>query len=434
MTKKYNFMKKLATVFVVLITILSMVVMPAAQACSRLVYQGSLGPITARSMDWFHDPEAELWFFPAGIDRTGGAGPNSIGWKSKYGSIITSSYDIATVDGINDQGLVANLLFLAETDYGDIRPCDPTLSVGGWGQYVLDNYANVAEAVEELEKKSFKIVTTTLNELASSSSTLRPGSIPTPILLLPDGHGGTMGDANFALHMALSDRTGDSAIIEYLGGEMIVHHKKTDDENTSAKYNVLTNDPTFEEQLAINSYWNSLYANLEGTIGLFLPGTSSPSDRFIRASYYLDKMGLRLAEEKKLASKASGFILNKDQERRSELAAALGIIRNVSDPIGLDGFGIGTTQWRTLANQSIPTNENVSNDPDATYFFEFTENPSVVWANINKLAEKGVVSNLDSINNPFLSGNVSELFVEQEDPFSWDISCTLNNSCLISPK
>ncbi|NEP05444.1 MAG: linear amide C-N hydrolase, partial [Okeania sp. SIO4D6] len=364
MMKNHNLtIKKLATILVVLITILSMAVVTPAQACSRLVYDtGSNGPITARSMDWFHDPQAELWFFPAGERREGGAGPNSIKWKSKYGSIITSSYDIATVDGINDQGLVANLLFLAETDYGDIGPCDPTLSVGGWGQYVLDNYANVAEAVEgleELDKKSLKIATTTLKELGE---TLRPNSIPQPIIV-------AMGEANFALHMALSDNTGDSAIIEYLGGEMIVHHEKT--------ANVLTNDPTFDQQIAINSYWNSLYKNLEGTIGLFLPGTSSPSDRFVRASYYLDKMGPRLAAEKKLASKASGFILNKDQERRSELAAALGIIRNVSDPIGLDGFGIGTTQWRTLANQSLPT-KNVSDDPNATYFFEFTENPSVV--------------------------------------------------------
>ncbi|NEP08324.1 MAG: hypothetical protein F6K34_28320, partial [Okeania sp. SIO4D6] len=130
------------------------------------------------------------------------------------------------------------------------------------------------------------------------------------------------------------------------------------------------------------------------------------------------------------ASKASGFILNKDQERRSELAAALGIIRNISNPIGLDNFNIGTTQWRTLANQSLPT-KNVSDDPNATYFFEFTENPSVVWANINKLAEQGVVSNFDSINNPLLSGDVSEKF-EEADAFSWDISCTLDNSC-VSP-
>jgi hypothetical protein len=149
----------LATIFVVLITIISMAVMPVAEACSRLVYQGNLldGAITARSMDWLNQPDAKLWVFPKGMRRDGGAGQNSITWTSKYGSIITSSYDIATVDGINDKGLVANLLFLVDTDYGEIGPHDKTLSIGGWGQYVLDNYATVGDDVEFESKTRWKI-------------------------------------------------------------------------------------------------------------------------------------------------------------------------------------------------------------------------------------------------------------------------------------
>ena len=76
-----------------------------ASACTRVTY---LGPdenvITARSMDWAEDPGTDLWSFPKGLKRDGAAGPGSISWTSKHGSVISSFYNIATVDGMNDAG------------------------------------------------------------------------------------------------------------------------------------------------------------------------------------------------------------------------------------------------------------------------------------------------------------------------------------------
>ncbi len=95
-------------------------------------------------------------FFRGGaIARSGLAGDNSIEWKSKYGSVVVTGYDIGTADGMNEKGLVANLLYLAESDYGDTQG-KPTLSMSLWAQYVLDNYATVAEAVEELKNELFR--------------------------------------------------------------------------------------------------------------------------------------------------------------------------------------------------------------------------------------------------------------------------------------
>ncbi|WP_293143959.1 linear amide C-N hydrolase [Okeania sp. SIO3I5] len=392
-------MKKLATILVVFITILSMAVMPAAQACSRLVYDSDNGPVTARSMDWFHNPEAKLWFFEKGMERKGGAGEQSLEWTSKYDSIVTSSYDIATVDGINEEGLVVNLLFLLETSYGQPTESDKTLSIGAWGQYVLDNYATVDDAVKGLgqDPQPFKITTVTLNQLATS---LRPGSIPDDILSIEVLPGVTMGNLPFSLHMSISDKTGNSAIVEYIKGEPIIHSKK--------EYDVLTNDPIFDQQLAINSYWKTLYSSLnENNIaGLFLPGTSSASDRFIRASYYLGAMESNAEEYK--------------EDRRSELAAALGIIRNVSDPLGLDGQDLGTTQWRTLANQRNNVCK-ITNDTDATYFFEYTKNPNIFWASMKKLKDKNLSSMVfDQTTAPYLSGDVSGNF-QAKAPFCWDL-------------
>lgn len=99
-------------------------------------------------MDWYEDLGSDLWAFPKGMERDGGLGEGSIEWTSKYGSITLSGYDVGTADGMNDAGLVANLLYLAEADYAT-KTSDgkPKLSVGAWAQYALDSYATVAEAV-----------------------------------------------------------------------------------------------------------------------------------------------------------------------------------------------------------------------------------------------------------------------------------------------
>jgi len=165
-----------------------------AQACTRAVY---LGPedtiITGRTMDWFNDLGTNLWAFPRGIKRDGAAGPKSIHWTSKYGSVITAGYDVGTADGMNEKGLVANLLYLTESEYVTPTKDDKRrpLSISAWAQYVLDNYATVAEAVEDLRKEPFYVVTT----------------------LTPDGKPGQ-------LHLSISDATGDSAIFQYVGGKL----------------------------------------------------------------------------------------------------------------------------------------------------------------------------------------------------------------------
>ncbi len=79
-----------------------------AQACTRVLYQGPAETVlTGRTMDWKEDPESRLWLFPRGMHRSGAAGENSLEWVSKYGSVITSAYDICTTDGMNEKGLAA---------------------------------------------------------------------------------------------------------------------------------------------------------------------------------------------------------------------------------------------------------------------------------------------------------------------------------------
>ena len=82
-----------------------------SQACTRVVYLGEDQQImTGRTMDWKYDVGTNLWIFPRGMERSGAAGPQSLKWKSKYGSVIASGYDISTTDGVNEKGfrIVAN--------------------------------------------------------------------------------------------------------------------------------------------------------------------------------------------------------------------------------------------------------------------------------------------------------------------------------------
>jgi choloylglycine hydrolase len=141
-----------------MVLVLALSALPAATspACSRAVY---LGPdntvITGRSMDWMSPIGSNLWAMPRGVKRDGAAGTNSVEWTAKHGSVITTAFDAATADGINEKGLVANLLYLAESEYPTVAAGDarPRMCISAWTQYVLDSFSTVAEAVAALQQE-----------------------------------------------------------------------------------------------------------------------------------------------------------------------------------------------------------------------------------------------------------------------------------------
>ncbi len=331
---------------------LGMLIPQQADACTRVVYQG-LGNtvVTARSMDWKEDIGTNLWIFPRGMERTGEVGPNSLKWTSKYGSVIASAYDISSSDGMNEKGLMANLLWLVESKYPEWDMKTPGLSVAAWIQYVLDSFATVAEAVAELEKENFIVIT--------------------------DNMPGTDRMAN--VHMSLSDAGGDNAIFEYVDGKLLIYHDRS--------YQVMTNSPTFDEQLALNKYWQSIG-------GLtFLPGTNRAADRFVRASYYIN-------------------VLPKVDDSRIAVASALSVIRNTSVPFGIttpDQPNISSTRWRTLADH-----ENL------IYYFESALDPNLIQIDLKQVdfSEKAPVKKLDLRSGRTYTGDVTTLF-EEKKPFKF---------------
>jgi penicillin V acylase-like amidase (Ntn superfamily) len=126
-------LKKSFTVLSTKVLAASLALAPNADTCTRAVYlRPNDDVITARSMDWNADIGTNLWIFPKGMERSGEAGRNSLRWTSKYGSVIASGFDISTTDGLNEAGLCANLLWLAESQYPVFDRSKPGLSVAAW--------------------------------------------------------------------------------------------------------------------------------------------------------------------------------------------------------------------------------------------------------------------------------------------------------------
>jgi penicillin V acylase-like amidase (Ntn superfamily) len=347
--------RSLPSICIAMLVSTSIVVSSAAQACTRFVYLGANDQvITARSMDWKVDVGTNLWVFPRGMKRSGEAGPNSIQWTSKYGSVIASAYDVSTTDGMNEAGLVANVLWLVESSYPKYDGKTPGLSLAAWAQYVLDNFATVQEAVDALAKEPFTIVT---------------ASVP--------------GEQRLAtLHLSLSDARGDSAIVEYIDGKQVIHHSRS--------YQVMTNSPIFTEQLALNEYWKQI----GGTV--MLPGTNRASDRFARASFYVNA-------------------IPKSENAVEAIASVFSVIRNVSVPFGIttpDQPNISSTRWRTVADHKRKL-----------YFFESALTPNIFWVDLTKLdfsENTGKVMKLDLGPNQthIYSGMADDQFKETK-PFKF---------------
>ncbi len=115
--------------------------------CTRVMWNDNgHGVIVGRNMDWLEDMGTNLWVLPRGAKRAGmDRDPNPLRWTARYGSVIASVHDYASADGINERGLAAQMLWLAESDYGPRETLLPGLSLTLWTQLFLDQFSTVAD-------------------------------------------------------------------------------------------------------------------------------------------------------------------------------------------------------------------------------------------------------------------------------------------------
>lgn len=317
--------------------------------CTRVVWPDANGSvIVGRNMDFHRDLLTNLWKLPRGIHRKNGV-DGKLEWTSKYGSVVATAFDLVSVDGMNEKGFAGHILWLAESDYGTPGTSDTQLSQGTWLQYYLDNFETVADAVAWTEKTQVQVV-----QLADPTGGKPP-----------------------ALHLAINDATGDSAIIEYVDGKPRVYH--------SREYKVMTNSPTFDQQLELAKQYTGLGGDKP------IPGSTLASDRFARASYYVSR-------------------LTQPKTQLEAMAAMLSVIRNAAQPFREPDPGkpdASQTIWQVVLDLT-----------NRRYMFESTTRPNIVWVDFEDLdfTEGSPELKLDLVSKLSLegglAGNVSSKFEE----------------------
>ncbi len=264
--------------------------------CTRVLWNDNgVAVLAGRSMDWPESTEPRLYALPRGQARNGGRlGPaivveNPALWTSRYGSVVTTVYGLGGVDGMNERGLGAHLLYLRETDFGRRDTSVPGVLAPHWAQFVLDQAATVEEALALLDGI----------QLVGAEAR---------------GHQATV-------HLAVEDASGDSAIVEYVDGARVVHHGR--------EHRIMTNDPTYDEQLELLAALD--FSQPSGDMPL--PGNVNARDRFQRAAYYT-------------------ALLPRPENARQAVAGVLAIVRNCSVPFGAPygEFGIYDTEYRTVCD------------------------------------------------------------------------------------
>jgi len=142
---------------------------------------------------------------------------------------------------------------------------------------------------------------------------------------------------------------------------------------------LMTNDPTYDEQLTLLAAQDFSHPTRE----MPLPGNVNAVDRFQRAAYY-------------------SALLPKPDSERAAIAGVMAIMRNVSVPFGAPyaEFGVYNTEYRTVTDLT-----------NRMYFFELTTSPSIIWVDFDRLkldAAQGPIS-VDPYDDS-LVGDVTDHF------------------------
>lgn len=167
-------------------------------------------------------------------------------WVSRYGSITFNQFGKEfPMGGMNEAGLVVELMWLDETKYPEKDDRPTTGGILQWIQYQLDNSATVKDVID-------------------SDKNIRIPSKSIPV------------------HYLIADKNGNTASIEFLDGKLIHHTGET------MMYKTLTND-TYEKSIE----YLKKHSDFGGT--KTLSESKSSLDRFVKAcsmiKYYSKKPG-----------------------------------------------------------------------------------------------------------------------------------------------
>jgi penicillin V acylase-like amidase (Ntn superfamily) len=342
-------------------------------------------PVTGRNMNWFRPINVNLYRFTEGLEKQGLthkqmhtlALPQSavFKWRSSYASVVAMMGDdeqgYAAVDGMNDQGLMVNALYDTPATYAPAEPNQDNrnISVLCWPQYILDCFAD-AKSVAEYARHNTLVILDDLVPEGGNERELVPAHI----------------------HLAVSDKTGNSSIIEITNGVLSVYE--------NPKYQVVTNEPDYATQLSILKHWQYLWGQTQPRIDTpvyTVMGGYTPIQSFDNAAFYLSLSDKTEQPEDVLAQTRAfmqkGAIPYQFNPKQSDHATC--------------------TRWTNMADHH-------SN----TYYFINPLNMMPVWLDARNTGQPSEKIQLITVkdskidNHSGLHGNLQKQLVNCQDPFA----------------
>ncbi len=238
--------------------------------CTSFIVKAQDGsPLYGRTMEWGgFDLNSELVLVPRGTSFTSAlsAEKSGLAWKNRFGFIAINPAKLPyAMDGMNETGLTIGVLYLPGfAQYQEMVDGEEASTVSNvdFAAYILGQYNRVADIKAALPK--LHVIN---NEDASKAF-----GAPVPV------------------HWVITDETGSSIVVEYIGGQLHLHDNKI---------GVMTNSPGYDWHLLnLRNYANLQAQDIKapreingvnlapfgvGSGMLGLPGDFTPPSRFVRA-------------------------------------------------------------------------------------------------------------------------------------------------------
>ncbi|PSV06440.1 linear amide C-N hydrolase [Photobacterium kishitanii] len=331
----------------------------SANACSTVfLNQFDSVKVVGRNMDFMYPCDPVLMISPRGIHRIGSSNKDALSWTSKYGSVITVVHDIFTSEGINEKGLSAHAQAFTNKEQTINNIKGPVLDSNYWINYILDTHETVQQVIDDLSKIKMRAV-------------FFPVTYPTD-----------------SKHIAIEDKTGDSAVIEIYHGRLNIYHGKD--------FNVMTNYPTLDQH--IKAFKVSSKNNL--------PLDSGAVSRFIRLKNNLNAVPKPRSSQEALGYinsiiNSAAFVIgqpipDEDQlfvEKYSQYASKKEELRGAA------------TYWQTLSDLNNPA-----------YYFKSISAENYLKIDLKKIDFEKLhnVKRLDNIMNIDSNNHINAIFTIQE--------------------
>lgn len=296
-----------------------------ANACTSFVIKTQDGgSIYGRTMEWgAFDLQSDLVLVPRDHSFTSelGGGKQGMTWKNKFGFVAINAVKKPFVmDGMNETGLTMGVLYFPGfAEYQPYKEGEESSTLNNVDQctYILGQFETVSEIKDALPKL----------RVVHNEDIDKAFGAPSP------------------LHMVVTDNTGASIVIEYVGGELNIHDNKI---------GVMTNAPPYEWQILnlrnypqLRPYGGPSDRQIKGVnlapFGagsgmLGLPGDVTPVSRFVRAVAFTQTL-IPPKNAEAGVNEAARILNNFDISR--------GLVREGESA---ENYHLNFTQWTTIGD------------------------------------------------------------------------------------